>query len=270
MELADLAPIEELALELARLAGAEIERTLSTTLAIRYKGDDGGAGAWRDPVSEVDHRVEELIRLRIAERFPDHGIIGEELDRQPCAPDALVWVIDPIDGTANFVSGFPMFAASIGVLKDGWPVVGAVWCSTSHAMRAGVYHACSSGTLRFDQEALPQVDRTAVRRSLVGEPSPTAGDHPWDVRKTGSAAIECAFVAAGLLRAARFERPNVWDVAGGVPLALATGAAVLEAAGGSWGPFDGYGANPAEWRRPMILGDSDTVSLLAAASEAPQ
>jgi myo-inositol-1(or 4)-monophosphatase len=113
-----LLEIEETALELARLAGAEIQGALGRTLAIRYKKSAEGAPAFRDPVSEVDHAVEAMIRARLAERFPEHGIIGEEFEEESRAHDFL-WAIDPIDGTTNFINGFPLFAASIGILyKD--------------------------------------------------------------------------------------------------------------------------------------------------------
>lgn len=88
--------------------------------------------------------------------------------------------------------------------------MGALWCSTSHALRAGVYHACAGGRLRFEGEPLALEANEAVRRHLAGEPWASAGGAlPWEVRKTGSAAIECAFVAAGLLRVARFARPRI-------------------------------------------------------------
>ena len=170
--------------------------------------------------------METLIRARLAERYPEHDIIGEEIEERPGRDAEFVWAVDPIDGTSNFVNGFPLFAASIGVLHRGRPVVGAVWCATSHRLRPGVYHACADGDLYFDNEAAePQVN-PAIRRRLAGVPDCATDHGPWDGRKTGSAAIECALVAAGLLQVARFEQPNIWDVAGGLPLVLAAGGEV--------------------------------------------
>src|SRR3954454_17372335 len=113
-----LEEIEGTAVELARVAGAEIETALGRVLAVRYKGD---GTATTDPVSEVDHHVEVVIRARLGERFPDHAIIGEEIDEGAAEARELTWVVDPIDGTANFVNGFPLFAASVGVLHHGRP-----------------------------------------------------------------------------------------------------------------------------------------------------
>ena len=73
-----LREIERLAAELARLAGAEMVTGLGKLLSIRYKGEPDRDQLWRDPVSEVDQHIEELIRDRVTERFPEHDIVGEE------------------------------------------------------------------------------------------------------------------------------------------------------------------------------------------------
>ena len=90
---------------------------------------------------------------------------------RPGRPHDCVWTVDPIDGTTNFVNGFPMFAASIGVLQRGRPVVGAVWCSTGHALRPGVYHASAGGKFRFENSDVTPKLNPAVRRRLAGVPS---------------------------------------------------------------------------------------------------
>lgn len=258
-----LAEIERTAVDLARLAGTEIQASLGRTLSVRYKAGADPETLFRDPVSEVDHRTEVLIRARLDELFPTHGIIGEEQDEKPGDADEFVWAIDPIDGTTNFINGFPIFAASIGVLHRGRPVVGALWCSVSHALRPGVYHARQGGTLSFENELLERVAHPGVSRRLVGEPHAPAGYDPrWDVRKTGSAAIECAFVAAGLLHAARFETPNVWDVAGGIPLVEAAGFVVRTDGGAGWRPFVDFregGGNERAWRQPLLIGGAEAV-----------
>lgn len=269
-----LAQIERTAVELARLAGAEIVNALGGMLAIKYKSDLAAEleeQTYRDPVSEVDHRCEVLLRARIAERFPDHDIIGEEInDRAADTPYAdYIWAVDPIDGTTNFINGFPLFAASIGVIHHGLPVVGAVWCSTTHALRAGVYHGRVGGKLQFEEQPLDREPNPAVQRRLAG--SPRGGKDlgfMWETRKTGSAAIECAFAAAGLLRVARFETPNLWDVAGGVALVKAAGLAVDTHTDGEWQRLDRF--EPIEgdirrWRHPILLGEPDAVRQLAKA-----
>jgi myo-inositol-1(or 4)-monophosphatase len=267
-----LIELERVAVELAHLAGAEIRTALGRELAIRYKGTDASdaAASFRDPASDADELIESLIRGRLAERFPDHGILGEEMAAVGGAPGAPVWIIDPIDGTSNFVNGLPLFCASIGIMHGGRAIVGALWCSTSHALRTGVYHARAGGRLRFDESNVTLRAHIGLRRYLAGEPDPTVGEHlNWEVRKTGSAALECAFVAAGLLRVARFEAPNLWDVAGGFALVEAAGHHVVECVEGTWQPLEPIDDDALRtWRRPVILGEADAVRALIGARSA--
>ncbi len=180
----------------------------------------------------------------------------------------VVWAIDPVDGTSNFVNGFPMFCATIGVLKRGKPVVGATWCSTSHLLRPGVYHASVGSPLRFDGQPVVHAINPSLRRRLAGEPSQSVRNAPWDMRKTGSAAIECAFAAVGLLQFARFASPNIWDVAGGLALVQAAGGAVRQHGEDGWRPFERFVQEPTAagtadlrfWRHPLVIGRPDAVA----------
>lgn len=252
-----LAEIERVATELAALAGAEITNALGGILAVRYKGPEEAEQMWQDPVSEVDQRVEELIRSRLAERFPEHDVIGEESDFRPRRGGDFAWAVDPIDGTTNFVNGFPLCGCTIGVLHRGVPVAGAIWCGTSHALHPGIYHASAGGTLRFNNHDVVPRYNPAVRRRLAGVPVPIPGRGGWETRKTGSAAVECAFVAAGILDAARFEQPNLWDVAGGVALVKAAGGSVLVQSGDTWQELERFETSDGDlrsWRKPLIVG----------------
>lgn len=258
-----LRDMERLAIELAGVAGAEISRALGSMLAVKYKTGTE-EDAWRDPVSEVDDKVERLIRMRVGESYPSHDIVGEEMDERPAPDGDFIWVIDPIDGTSNFVNGFPLFSASIGILYKGLPVVGALWCPVSHALRAGVYHCTRGGKLRFDgADVTPKVN-PAVRRRLVGVPVATMSDSLWETRKTGSASFECAMVAAGLLQAARFATPNIWDIAGGLALVAAGGGVVRRREAEEWVPMErfqpiGDHRDLRLWRGEIIIGEPGAV-----------
>jgi myo-inositol-1(or 4)-monophosphatase len=258
-----LSEIENTAVELAQLGGTEIRAALGSMMLVKYKRIEDDSGHFKDPVSEVDGRVETMIRERLAERFPDHDIIGEEIDHRPGLGHDFLWAVDPIDGTANFINGFPLFASSIGVLYRGRPIVGALWCSTSHGLDPGVYHA-AVGSIRFNGAPLDPQTNPAIRRRLAGEPrSSSHSTFGWDGRKTGSAAIECAFVAAGLLDLAWFERPNIWDVAGGLALALAADKQVMVHGRDGWTAFDLFAAgetDPGAWSAPVVLGRAGAVA----------
>ena len=103
-----LESLEETARELASAAGAEITAALGRSVSVDYKGEQKSEDtAPTDPVSEVDRAVEAMIRERLAERFPAHGILGEERDDHPAPTTEYLWAVDPVDGTTNFVNRFP-------------------------------------------------------------------------------------------------------------------------------------------------------------------
>ncbi|MDA0270837.1 MAG: inositol monophosphatase [Chloroflexi bacterium] len=273
--------IEALAVEIAREAGAEVERALRREIAIDYKPDAKGKPAEVDPVSEVDRAVEALVRARLAGHYPAHAIIGEEVEAQPDVDAEWAWVIDPVDGTANFVNGFPMFAVSIGVLHRGRPVAGAIWCAASHTLHPGVYHAHEGGPLRLDGVEVTS-ERAQVKRRLAAAPGgSSAGTKGWDHRVTGSMAVEAAYVAAGVFTCVPFWSPRLWDIAAGVVLVRAAGREAWIRIDGQWRPLERFEA-PArlpkrrdgvvetrvptlrDWRSSVIIGTAEGCESLRA------
>ena len=277
----ELIEIEAHALELARLAGAEIVSTLEREITVEYKDQAKPGFAPTNPVSEVDHAVEDLVRARLAERFPAHALVAEELESHPLSDAGYVWAVDPVDGTTNFVNGFPLFAASIGVLHYGRPVVGAIWCSTGHELRPGVYHAHHGGALTFEGHAVPpRRPSSGVARRLSAAPGGAPNrSRNWDTRTTGSAAIECAFVAAGIFASATFWSPSIWDIAAGVTLVRAAGNEALVRGPDGWQPLERFEA-PArvkedrapsvrDWRLPLLLGTPEALAELRQSMRKP-
>jgi myo-inositol-1(or 4)-monophosphatase len=261
--------LEAVALALAHAGGEVIADALGRDFAVEYKQAARPGSAPTDPVSQIDREVEELVRARLRERFPGHEVIGEESDEPPAtAAPEVAWVVDPVDGTSNFVNTFPLFACSIGVVRKGAPVAGAIWCSTSHALRPGVYHAHRGGGLGFDGAPLERPDRSEhVKRPLLGDPGGAPRRTPFgDRRVTGSAALECAFVAAGILDATLFWRPRLWDVAAGVALVAAAGEAALVRTDDEWTPLERFEAEPTlrDWCQPLLLGRRATLDAMAA------
>ena len=135
-----------------------------------------------------------------------------------------------------------------------------------------------SGGLSFEGRSIaPRIDRE-LRRHLAGEPcsGPDAWTHraelPWDSRHTGSAAIESAFTAAGLLRVTRLSRPKLWDCAAGLALLQAAGGEALIERDGRWEPFESFEAPVPRaseladlryWCASLLLGESEAVSSYA-------
>ena len=107
----------------------ELNRASAAVILPLFRADNGledkGGAAGFDPVTAADRGAEAAIRALIAERYPEHGVIGEEYGED--RPDAeFVWVLDPIDGTRGFVGGFPLWTTLIGLRHQGEPVLGSI------------------------------------------------------------------------------------------------------------------------------------------------
>ncbi|HUP33519.1 MAG TPA: inositol monophosphatase family protein [Gaiellaceae bacterium] len=118
----------------AAIAAGEIALRLQGSGAARRKAD----GTW---VTDADEAVETELRRRIGDAFPEHGVLGEEQGPLPARPGAPTWILDPIDGTANYLAGIPIWAVLIGLRVDGASVLGV-----AHAPALGeTYEAALGG-----------------------------------------------------------------------------------------------------------------------------
>lgn len=115
----DLNSIHQSAIEIARNGGAQTLEYFRQPMDVDRKTDDS-------PVTIADRQSETLMRDLIAERFPSHGIVGEEHGREN-ADSPVQWILDPIDGTKSFIHGIPLYTTLIGVVVEGTPVVGVVY-----------------------------------------------------------------------------------------------------------------------------------------------
>jgi len=107
----------------------ELNRAAAEAILPLFRGDHGlvnkkGPGAF-DPVTEADKGAERAIRALISERYPDHGVIGEEYGEDR-ADSEFVWVLDPVDGTRAFIAGLPLWCTLIGLRWQGRPVLGSI------------------------------------------------------------------------------------------------------------------------------------------------
>ena len=125
----DLDPFLTLAAALADAAGAAVRPYFRQPLAVDDKPDSS-------PVTVADRAAEHAMREMIADRFPEHGIIGEEFGREREAAE-FVWVLDPIDGTKSFISGVPLFGTLIALAQRGRPVLGIIDQPVSHERWVG-------------------------------------------------------------------------------------------------------------------------------------
>jgi len=231
----------ELAVRLALEAG-EIARSADRVDATR-KSDDS-------LVTETDRTMQAHILAAVAKEFPDHAAIAEEEILAPeahadPAPARFTWVIDPLDGTRNFVAGVPCFATAIAVLDGGHPVVGVVAeHNVGHLYAASLGHGATLNgrTLRCGEPA-PNSDWLLGIPSTKDDLSVAIIRH-WATlkgfvnRNFGSTAVHLGMVAAGSLTAAFCKRLKIWDLAAGMLLVTEAGGMVTDPYGDPLVPFD--------------------------------
>jgi histidinol-phosphatase len=147
-----LSEILDFALALSREAGRFI-LPLWKKVAVDHKADGS-------EVTEADRGAEQLLRRRIAARYPDHVILGEEFGGDRVSDAEHLWLVDPVDGTASFAIGLPLFGTLIGYLRKGQPLVGVIG---AHALAETVYAATGQGSwYRRDGGDAQRVQTSAV------------------------------------------------------------------------------------------------------------
>lgn len=197
--------------------------------------------ARRDLVTEFDTRSEELIRERLGRETPGIAVVGEEGGG---APGSVTWYCDPLDGTMNFVHGHPMFCVSIGAVDERGPCCGAVvapamgleWWGgrTTSAFRIGAPCRVSE-TARLADSLLATgfpADRSRAPENNLSTFSEVM-QHVHGVRRCGSAAMDCCFVADGTYDGYWERAVQAWDLAAGCAIALAAGARLTALDGGT-------------------------------------
>jgi myo-inositol-1(or 4)-monophosphatase len=230
-------PMLNIAVRAARNAGDIIVRhsTRIDELTISSKERN-------DYVSEVDRQAEDEIIAIIRKAYPEHGILAEE-SGQHGRSDEFLWIVDPLDGTTNFLHGFPQFAVSIALQHKGRLEQGVIY----DPMRQELFTASRGVGAFLDNRRIRVSKQTSLNGALLGTGFPYKEQQHLDaylemfkalltdsagIRRPGSAALDLAYVAAG-----RFDgfweiglRP--WDMAAGVLLVREAGGLVGDFAGG--------------------------------------
>lgn len=206
-----------------------------------------------DLVTEVDRACEDAIRQVLAARTPDVPILGEE--EGGAWEAATRWVIDPLDGTVNFVHGFPWFAVSIGLEVDGVPVVGVVL----DPVRQRRHEATRGGGARVDGAPIRVSDTRVLNDALVATGFPYDRRSRLDalltkvrvtlqvcrgLRRAGAASLDLALVAEGRLDVYFEASLRPWD--------LCAGHVLVEEAGGRISNHDGSLPLDPRWPAPLV------------------
>ena len=198
-----------------------------------------------DPVTIVDTETEQLLRDRLTQLRSGDAVLGEEsggpADPADAAPGTVTWVLDPIDGTVNFVYGIPAYAVSVAAQIDGVSVAGAVADVVGGRLYSagaglGAHVTDDQGTRRLRCSAVDDLSLALVgtgfayslrRRSVQAQLVSNIVPKVRDVRRIGSAALDLCMVAAGRLDAYYEHGLHVWDCAAGALIAAEAGARLL-------------------------------------------
>lgn len=241
-------PSEDLqyVIELARSAGALVLEQYGKVDRLLKRNDEA--------VTEADRASQRLIAAALRKRFPGDGIIGEENDTGDAItfdvsnPAGRNWVIDPIDGTNNFISGLGIFAVCIGLLDAGNPVLGVVYDATRDYVYAGAKgQGAWLGTQRINALTTSLGDKTMLMltSNLLG-PDGKAPAYArrwldqtnWKIRMLGAACVEAMMVASGVAHGAVTLNGKLWDIAAAAAIALEAGAIVTDPKGNKIFPFE--------------------------------
>jgi myo-inositol-1(or 4)-monophosphatase len=189
-------------------------------------------------VTQVDHAAEEVIIDTIQQRYPDHAFLAEE--RGAVGKSDHVWIIDPLDGTTNFVHGFPVFAVSIALQVNDQLEAGVVY----DPMRQELFTAIRGGGAQLDGRRIRVGGRSGLDGALIGTGFPYRANATWmdpylgmlrrvlehtaGIRRPGAAALDLAYIAAGRLDGFWEFGLKPWDVAAGALLVREAGGIITE------------------------------------------
>lgn len=214
---------------LIREAGHRIRNSFLSDITIESKSHAN------DLVTNIDKEVEQFFISRIRRDFPGHRVFGEEGFGDAIEDlDGTVWLLDPIDGTMNFVHQKRNFAISLGVYIDGIGKLGYIYDVVNDDM----YHGVQGGGAYYNDEKLKPLFETDISESIIGMNATWAAPNKYvdnqaivkliqevrGVRSYGSAALELAYLACGRIDAYISMRLSPWDIAGGMVIINEVGA----------------------------------------------
>jgi len=243
---AALAGFLSAAVDAARRGALELERWRAK-FSVREKSR-------ADLVTDADHASQRIIKEALLAAFPDHHFLGEEdavgrslEETRPAAQAPPTWVVDPLDGTANYVHDVPAYCVSIGLFAEGKPIVGVI-----HDPRQNEVFTAAAGQGAFLNGAPIRVSAVAgLRDGMISTGFPAdirkqirnfeawgrVMIHAQSLRRTGSTALNLAYVATGRFDGYWAYDNYAWDVMAGAVLVAEAGGAVTAADGKPFDPF---------------------------------
>ncbi|MFH0922750.1 MAG: inositol monophosphatase [Candidatus Micrarchaeota archaeon] len=234
----ELKELENVCVEAVKVGGAVSKKYFRKSFAISFKGDRNDAGT---VVTQADLESEKAIVALIKSKYPDHAIVAEEAGGEE--GDGYSWFIDPVDGTQNFSRGFVEYGVSVGVVRNGEPVAGAVYIP-----ELGELYRASKGNGAFLNDERIHASKNSIKDSIALVSAFLSFDrlkknldvveklapHIAGLRVFGCASYGCALIARGGADVSIKYDLMPENFCGGVPLIREAGGFAVNANGEPW------------------------------------
>jgi myo-inositol-1(or 4)-monophosphatase len=242
-----LNPVVTVMVKAARAGGNVLLRSINRLDALNVVQKDR-----MDYASEVDQDAEKAIIKELKRAYPDYGVVGEEGGKVEGRDKRRFWVIDPLDGTSNYLHGFPHYCVSIALVENGEPTDAAIF----DPLRNELFTASRGAGAQLNERKIRVAERKDLNGAMVHTGFPPrerarADAHldcikallkdAEDIRRPGSAALDLAYVACGRADAYFEAGVKAWDVAAGVLLVREAGGRVCDFRGANTARMDGTG-----------------------------
>lgn len=233
-------PFKEFAVGLAVRAGTILMRNFNDSFRKRSVQKDG-----REFVTKSDREVHRFLVYKIKEQFPDHNFISEEGDHIKKG-SRYTWVVDPLDGTLNYIIRNPFFSTSIALLEDGEPIISVVYGPFNREMFVATrgrttrlnernIHVSHEQNLKKSVFSYSYFSRDPHARQRLLQVLGSFEDHTRSMRHLGCMSLELAYVACGRMEAQVIAPPlRLWDVIAGMLIVQEAGGKVTDFKGQPW------------------------------------
>jgi len=225
-------------IDAARTAGERLKQDFLEIASLEIRHKAGLA----DPFTEADLRAEATVRRLLGAYRPDYGFLGEEGGLVEGADRSHVWIVDPLDGTANFLCGLPIFAVNVALARDGEVIAGV----THIPMLGETFRAEKGKGAYLNDQPIRVSNREDMIQAMLAVGIPFAGKPRHDqfyaemerltprvtgIRRLGAGAVDMAYVACGRFDAYWEQSVSAWDMAAGAIIVTEAGGVVTDTVG---------------------------------------
>ncbi|WP_082539697.1 MULTISPECIES: inositol monophosphatase family protein [unclassified Caulobacter] len=239
-------PLLQTMIRAARAAGDRLKQDFAEIATLEIQHKNGPA----DPFTVADVRAEQTVKSILSEAYPDYGFLGEEGGLVRGADSSNTWICDPLDGTANFLIGLPIWAVNVALQRDGEVVAGVTYVP----MLGELFRAETGGGAYLNDLPISVSKRQGLEQAVLGVGIPFMGKPRQEqfhaemqrltpkvsgVRRLGAGAVDMAYVACGRFDAYWEQSVSAWDMAAGAVIVREAGGVVTDTLGGGLDVMNG-------------------------------